>query len=258
MRREETFTDQKSLKISSLQTDYLNLESSSGSSRNSERAHAVQKKCTFCGGNNHSVKKCLKRIRKEKEKSRAIDVSSNRHMERPPQKRFRYGSEDHMIAKCSNPPKDNDKWQRQVRLNEKGNRACDNGENNDGHKIYASMTRMSINDKRSSEKYGDSSQLTNWILDSGATCHMTQEVSDFIPESLEDTDKYIEVAEGHHVTAKQKGQVRIQMCDNNRKSFISTLHSVLLSPDLCDRLFSIITLMNSGHTCLLQKAFCEV
>ena len=50
LRREEKFTDQKSLNISSLQTDYLNLDSSSGFGRNSERAHAVQTKCTFCGG----------------------------------------------------------------------------------------------------------------------------------------------------------------------------------------------------------------
>ena len=33
---------------------------------------------------------------------------------------------------------------------------------------------------------------------------------------------------------------------------------VLLAPDLCDRLFSIITLMNSGHTCLFRKGFCTV
>ena len=51
-------------------------------------------------------------------------------------------------------------------------------------KIYASMARMSSNDKCSSENYGDSSQLTNCILDLGATCHMTPEVSDFIPVSL--------------------------------------------------------------------------
>ena len=63
-----------SLNISSLQTDYLNLDSSSGSSRNSERAHSVQEKCTFCGGNNHSGGKCFKRIRKENEKARAVDV----------------------------------------------------------------------------------------------------------------------------------------------------------------------------------------
>ena len=112
-----------------------------------------------------------------------------------------------MIAKCPKPPKDNEKWRRQVRFNEKVNRACDNSKDNDDHKIYAYMARMYSNDERSSEKYGDSSQLTNWTLDSGSTCHMTPEVTYFIPGSLEDTDKYIEVADGHHVTAKQIGQV---------------------------------------------------
>ena len=115
--------------------------------------------------------------------------------------------------------------------------ACENGENNSDQKIYASMARMSSNDKRSSLKYGDNSQLTNWVLYSVATCHMTPEVSDFIPGSLEDTDKYIEVADGHHATAKQKGQLRIKMGDNNGKKFIETLHYILLAPDFCDRFF---------------------
>ena len=84
---------------------------------------------------------------------------------------------------------------------------------------------------------------------------MTPEVSDLIPGSLEDTDKYIEVADGHHVTAKQKGQVQIKMCNDNGKTFIATLYRVLLTPDLCDRLFSIIKLMNAGHTCLFHKGF---
>ena len=69
------------------------------------------------------------------------------------------------------------------------------------------MARMSSDDERKSVKYSDSSQLTNLILDSGATCHMTTEVSYFIPGSLEDTDKYIEIADGHHSTTKQNGQV---------------------------------------------------
>ena len=96
---------------------------------------------------------------------------------------------------------------------------------------------MSSDDERKSGKYGDSSQLTNWILDSGATFHMTPEVTDFVPGSLEDTDKFIEVAYGNHVTAKQKGSVRIQICDDNGKKFVATLYNVLLAPDLCDRLF---------------------
>ena len=66
---------------------------------------------------------------------------------------------------------------------------------------------MSRNEKRSSTDFGDSLQLTNWILDSGAMCHMTPQVLDFILGLLDDTDKYIEVADVHHVTTKQKGQV---------------------------------------------------
>ena len=120
------------------------------------------------------------------------------------------------------------------------------------------MAQMSSDDKLENKDYGDSLQLTNWILDSGATCHMTPAVTDFIPGSLEDTDKSIEVADRHHVTAKQKGLVRIQKCDNNGKTFVATLYNVLLSPDLCDRLFSIITLMNAGHKCIFHKGFCTV
>ena len=99
MRREETFTDKKSLNISSLKTDYLNIDSSSGFDRDSERAHDVQTECTFCGGVNRSAEQCFKFLRKEKEKARAVDVSYNRQMERTPRKCFRCGSEDHMIAK---------------------------------------------------------------------------------------------------------------------------------------------------------------
>ena len=52
--------------------------------------------------------------------------------------------------------------------------------------------------------------------------HMTPEVSDFIPGSLGDTDKYIEVADGHQVKAKQKVQARIKMCDDNGNPFFAT------------------------------------
>ena len=94
-----------------------------------------------------------------------------------------------MIAKYSKPPKDNEKRRKQVRFDKKVNCACDNGEDNNDQKIYASMARMSSDNKRKIIKYGDSSQLTNWILDSGATCHLTPEVTDFVPATLEDTDK---------------------------------------------------------------------
>ena len=95
-------------------------------------------------------------IRQEKEKAREVDASSNRNSERPPQICFICGSEYHMIAKCPKPSKDNEKRRKQVRFNEKGNCACDNGKDNDYHKIYASMARMSSDDERKSGNYGHS------------------------------------------------------------------------------------------------------
>ena len=89
------------------------------------------------------------------------------------------------------------------------------------------MPRMSNNYEYPSGNFGDISQLTNWILDYGAMCHMTPEISDFIPSSLEDRDKQIEVVDRHHVTAKQKGQVQIKICDNHGYPIIATINNVI-------------------------------
>ena len=69
---------------------------------------------------------------------------------------------------------------------------------------------MSNNYESSSRAFGDSLQLTNWILDSVTISHTTLHISHFIPGLLEDTDIYIEVEDRHHVTAKPKGQVQIK------------------------------------------------
>ena len=53
LRREEIF-DHKDLSVTSLRTDCLNLDSSSGYGRNNQRANHVQTKFNFCGGANHS------------------------------------------------------------------------------------------------------------------------------------------------------------------------------------------------------------
>ena len=70
--REEKYPDQKFLNISSLQTEYLNLDSSqSGSNKHNEKENSAKAKCTYCGLSNHSVEKCFKKIRKEKDKARS-------------------------------------------------------------------------------------------------------------------------------------------------------------------------------------------
>ena len=51
-----------------------------------------------------------------------------------------------MIEKCPEPQKDIKKRRKQVCFNENFNRECDNDEDNDDHKIYASMACMSSDD----------------------------------------------------------------------------------------------------------------
>ena len=82
------------------------------------------------------------------------------------------------------------------------------------------MALMSGNNESPSRDLSDSLLLTNWILDSVATCHMTPQILDFIPGLLEDTDKHIKFTDRHHVMAKQKGQVQIKMWDDNRDLFL--------------------------------------
>ena len=60
-------------------------------------------------------------------------------------------------------------------------------EQNWSQKIYVSMAQMSSNIESPRRYFGDSLQLTNCILDSFVTCHVTPEISDLIPGSLVET-----------------------------------------------------------------------
>ena len=48
------------------------------------------------------------------------------------------------------------------------------------------------------------------------------------------------------------------MCDDNGDPFIATLHNLLLTICVCNKLLSIIMLMILGYTYLFHKGFCNV
>ena len=72
------------------------------------------------------------------------------------------------------------------------------------------MARMSSNAESPRRDFGDRSQLTNWVFDSGMTFHMASDVSNFIRGLLVEIYKYIEVAYGHFFTAKITEKVQIK------------------------------------------------
>ena len=72
---------------------------------------------------------------------------------------------------------------------------------------------------------------------------MTLDISDFVPRSLVEKDEYIEVADSIF-NRKKTGKVQINMHDDNGKPLITTFYNVIFDPDLCDRLFFIVTLIH--------------
>ena len=108
LKREETFTDQKSLSITYLQIEYLNMDNIPGYGKNNERENIVHIKCTLSGGGNRSAEKYFKKILKDKKKARADDDSDKQWTGRTTPKCFRCGSVDHLTSKCPKPPRDNE------------------------------------------------------------------------------------------------------------------------------------------------------
>ena len=72
-------------------------------------------------------------------------------------------------------------------------------------RIYVSMAHMSSNAEITRINHEEISQLSNLVLNSDATCHMTPEISDFIPRWLVETYKYTKVTDRNFVTLKRTG-----------------------------------------------------
>ena len=61
---------------------------------------------------------------------------------------------------------------------------------NETQEIYVYMACISYNAEIPRRYFGDSSQLTNWILESFANYYMKPDILDFIPVPLVETEKY--------------------------------------------------------------------
>ena len=183
--------------------------------KNNEGEFFSQSRWSHCGCS-HPTEKFFKQQKKEKgyKKPPFNPHNSNNNRNecngRKPNTCFRCGSEDYFIKIFPKPDTSDNKvhWNteklktcayRLTKIDKTSENITDESES---QKIYTSMARMYSNEESHRINYRDSSQLNNWILDSGDTCNMIPDISDFIPVSLLETDKYIEVAYGHFVTAK--------------------------------------------------------
>ncbi|CAN0477750.1 unnamed protein product, partial [Discosporangium mesarthrocarpum] len=90
--------------------------------------------------------------------------------------------------------------------------------------------------------------FVEWIADSGATWHMTNEITglhDFV-SNTEDT--FVEAANGNKCAVKGKGTLKVVFKNESGADIHTILHNVMYIPGLKHKLFSLLAAAERGHT----------
>ena len=97
-----------------------------------------------------------------------------------------------------------------------------------------------------------------WIVDSGAICHMSNDKRFFSEFRSLDTAQEVIVGDGHVLQATAEGTVTLEtlLLDENSKK--CKLENVLLVPNLSYCLLSVSKASEAGKTMKFNKSGCEI
>lgn len=103
---------------------------------------------------------------------------------------------------------------------------------------------------------GNKDRIQGWIVDSGASLHMSYEKSLFSNLSLSNCGK-IKIANGSFIPIRGYGKIKIFIKTQN-EPIVMTLNNVAFVPDLHINLISVNELNKSFNTIVFEKGFCKV
>ena len=86
----------------------------------------------------------------------------------------------------------------------------------------------------------------SWIIDSGASRHMTPHQGWFVDYVTLSTPEKVGLGDGHAVDAIGVGSVRVMLNLGRKVSRVATIHDVLHVPDLAESLFSVKSATEKG------------
>ncbi|CAH2089012.1 unnamed protein product [Euphydryas editha] len=149
----------------------------------------------------------------------------------------------------------------------KGNRNKNSGQYGGGHSKGNAFTVIGMITGTGCEYLSDSSGIDNrsvnqfknkWLMDSGASAHMTGE-RELFTDYTSVSNRFVIVGDGRRLRVAGTGKVELNIY--NGESYVqSTLHNALHVPDLRVSLFSLSTVTKKGHKvemtcsqCLLWK-----
>lgn len=105
---------------------------------------------------------------------------------------------------------------------------------------------------------GGSDTRDQWILDSGATCHMCNDKSMFYTLQALPGSVKVTLGDGRSLQAVGRGSVTLNMKLSHNKAETCTLHDVLLVPDLAFNLLSITSASKRGKVTVFTNTKCEI
>jgi translation initiation factor IF-1 len=102
------------------------------------------------------------------------------------------------------------------------------------------------------KQIGDPRDIQNYLINSGATQHMTTRYAD-LEEVIKGSNLRVEVADAHIIKCPATGKIRSNMLDDNGNQLDIKLHDVMYVPGLSKHLFSITCFVHHGHHATFTK-----
>ena len=97
-----------------------------------------------------------------------------------------------------------------------------------------------------------------WLIDSGASCHMTRQKGHISDYSHFDKPEKVNLGDGYALDAVGKGNVRLKMLLADGMSTEAVLTQVLFVPDLRCNLFSVRTAVSKGKDVTFSGKECRI
>ena len=98
----------------------------------------------------------------------------------------------------------------------------------------------------------------DWVVDSGATTHMTWDKGIYVTYIAMDDMPSVRIGDGRTVKAEGHGSVKLRVKDNHEAERVIKLSSVLFVPDLSCNLFSVRSITDKGNRMLFDDVMCSI
>ena len=97
-----------------------------------------------------------------------------------------------------------------------------------------------------------------WIVDSGATCHMCNSESQFVNLQTLSKPLTVTLSDGHSLQAAGRGNMILRMRLSHNKIQECTLYDVLFVPDLAYNLLSVTSAAKKDKVTTFTESKCEI